>query len=202
MRNPLIFLIALSTLLAACKEKNKNSDKRTLFNEEFKWTITIPPGFEAVSAKKWSEIEKRGEAALEKTYGEDVENNSKRIFVFSSDQLNYFEASYEPFDHSIDGNFLENLHLTTALAYHTFETQMEGARLDSSYSMTTVSGMTFHTFRITIALPNKMTMNMLLFSRLIDGKALSVNIMTVDKRKEKELLAAWTSSKFERPQAE
>jgi hypothetical protein len=42
-----------------------------------------------------------------------------------------------------------------------------------------------------------MVMNVHMFSRLFDKKEFSVNIMTVDKQKEKELLDSWLNSKFD-----
>jgi hypothetical protein len=41
-----------------------------------------------------------------------------------------------------------------------------------------------------------MVMNWQIFSRLFGKKEFTVNIITVDKQKEKELLDSWLNSKF------
>lgn len=83
------------------------------------------------------------------------------------------------------------------MIYGTFEAEMKGAKLDSSYSTRLVSGLTFHTFKVVIIFPNKIVMNFHMFSRLFDKNELTVNIMTVDKQKEKELLDSWFTSKLD-----
>ena len=44
--------------------------------------------------------------------------------------------------------------------------------------------------------PNKMVLNILMFSRLFDKKELAVNIAFVDKIKGEKMLDSWRKSKF------
>ena len=60
------------------------------------------------------------------------EDNAKTIFVFQSDQFNYFESNYQFFDTTNDGNYLESFKEVNNILYGTFEAQMKGAKLDSS----------------------------------------------------------------------
>jgi hypothetical protein len=196
MKGTLILLTAFSTILACCKGQPK-TNKRLIYNNDFKWTITIPPNFDTVSAEKWAIMQNRGAEAIEKTHNADVENNSKTIFVFQNDQFNYFEANYQPFDSTIDGNYDENIKQAINIVYQTFEAQMPGARLDSSSSTAIISGLRFQTFKVKISLDNNVIMTWQMFSRLFDTKDLTVNIMTMDRQKEHELLEAWTNSKFD-----
>jgi hypothetical protein len=80
--------------------------------------------------------------------------------------------------------------------YGTFEAQMKGAKLDSSYSTTSISGLLFHVYKITITLPNNMALTWHSYGRLFGKKDLTVNILTVDEQKEKELLDSWLNSTF------
>lgn len=195
MKNLFILLTVISNFFISCNGQTK-TEKKKIYNKDFKWTITIPSGFDTVSADKWAKMQNRGADAIEKTYEEKVENNAKSIFVFQSDQFNYFESNYQPFDSSEDGNYLESFRGVNNILYGTFEAQMEGAKLDSSSSTTIISGLTFQTFKVAITFPNKMVMNWLMFSRLFGKREFTVNIMTVDKQKEKELLDSWINSKF------
>lgn len=182
---------------ASCKGQSK-TEKNTIYNKDFKWTIHIPSGFDTVGAEKWAKMQDRGADAIEKTYDAKVENNAKIIFVFQKDQLNYFESNYQPFDTAIDGNYLESFKEVNQMLYGTFKAQMQGTQLDSSSSTQTISGLTFQTFKVAITFPNKMVMNCQIFSRLFGKKEFTVNIMTVDKQKEKELLDSWLNSKFDK----
>ena len=195
MRN-LLALIVLS-LFFSCKAQTK-SEQRTIYNRDFKWTISIPAGFDTVSAEKWAKMQNRGAEAIEKTYDAKIENRAKTLFVFQNDQFNYFESNHQPFDTTEDGNYLESFKEVNNMLYGTFEAQMKEAKLDSSSSTQVISGLTFQTFKVVVSFPNKMVMNWQIFSRLKGKKEFTVNIMTVDKQKEKELLNSWLNSKFDR----
>lgn len=190
-----LFLVLVC--LASCKGQPK-SEKKTVYNKDFKWTISIPAGFDTVSAENWVKMQNRGAEAIEDTYGEKVENNSKTIFVFKKDQFNYFESNYQHFDPATDGDYADAFKEVNKVIYGTFEAQMKGAKLDSSSSKQTISGLEFYTFKVVITIPDKMVMCLQMFSRLFDKKEFTVNIMTVDKQKEKELLDSWLSSKFDK----
>lgn len=190
-------LIIASFTFTSCKEQTK-PEKRTVYDKNFKWTITIPAGFDIVSAEKLEKMQNRGIDAIEKTYDGKFENNAKTIFVFQNDQLNYFESNYQPFDTTKNGNHLESFREVNKMLYGTFEAQMKSAKFDSSSSTQTIDGLTFQTFKVAVTIPDKMVLNVQMFSRLFDDKEFTVNIITADKQKEKELLDCWLNSKFEK----
>jgi hypothetical protein len=190
MRTVFLVLLLSSILLQSCKGQTKSPPKE-IVNKDFNWTIQIPEGFESVSAEQWTKMQNKGADAIEKTYDAKVENKAK-----TSDQFNYFESNYQPFDTTTDGDYLESFRNVNSLLYGTFEAQMPNAKLDSSSSQETINGKVFQTFKITIAFPNKMVMDFLMFSRLFANKEFTVNIMTVDKDKQRVLLNAWRNSKF------
>ncbi len=188
-------LLALVTILASCNVQSQTK-KKEVFNKDFNWTITIPENFETVAPEEWAKLQNKGVDAIEKTYDGKVENNAKTIFVFKSDQFNYFESNYQPFDSTKDGNYLESFRSVNDLFYGTFKSQMPNATLDSASATETISGLTFQTFRVTIHFPNKMVMDCWMFSRLFGKREFTVNIMTVDKQKQKALFDAWKNSTF------
>jgi hypothetical protein len=197
MKKYIYTLLMASCFLTSCKGQTK-TEKKTVYDKYFKWTINIPAGFDTVSAEKWAKMQNSGADAIEKTYDAKVENNAKTLFVFQNGQFNYFESNYQPFDTTKDGNYLESFREVNNMLYGTFEAQMKGAKLDSSSSTQTVNGLIFQTFKVVITFPNKMVMDWLMFSRLFEKKEFTVNIMTVDKQKEKELLDCWLNSKFDK----
>ncbi len=84
------------------------------------------------------------------------------------------------------------------MIYGTFEAEMKDATLDSVSSTQIISGLLFQTFTINITLPDKMLLRTVTYNRLFGKKEFSVNITTIDRNKEKELLDSWLNSKFER----
>ena len=197
MRNYINLFLILIWLFASCKGQT-TKEAKTIHNNEFKWTITIPAGFDTVSAEKWTKLQNRGADAIEKTYNKKVENNSKTIFVFQNDQLNYFESNYQSYDIAEHGNYLETFRAVNNMLYKTFETQLKGAKLDSSSSTQTIDGLGFQTYKVVITFPNKMVMVCRMFCRLFGNEEFTVNIMTVDRQKEKQLLDSWLNSKFDK----
>jgi hypothetical protein len=195
MRMYFLILMMPAALFQACKGQVK-TPPREIVNKEFNWTIEIPAGFDSVSAERWKQMQNKGAQAIEETYDTKVENLAKTIFVFRSDQYNYFESNYQPFDTTADGDYMENFRNVNDLLYGTFEAQMPGAPLDSASSQETIDGKLFQTFKVTIGMPNKMVMELLMYSRLFGDKEFTVNITTVDKEKQGVMLEAWRNSKF------
>jgi hypothetical protein len=188
-----ILSLAFIMMLVSC---GAQTPKKEFYNNMFKWSITIPENFTHVEPAEWERMQNRGAEAVEKTYDQKVVNRSVTIFVFKSDQLNYFESNYQPFDVADKGDYAETCRSVNQILYGTFKAQMPMAKLDSASSKETISGLTFHTFRVSIYLPNKMVMDCRMYSRLFGNKEFSVNIMTVDKEKQRLLMEAWKQSVF------
>jgi hypothetical protein len=113
--NSLLFLL----LLSGCTGKTK---PKTLYNEDFKWTITIPENFVNVSPQEWTKMQNKGLDAVEDTYGEDVINQSKLIFVFKNADFNYMESNYQPFDVEENPDYIESCKEVNEILFETFKT--------------------------------------------------------------------------------
>jgi hypothetical protein len=142
-------------------------------------------------------MQTRGAEAIEKTYDAKVENRATTIFVFQSDQLNYFESNYQPFDSETEGDYLESFKNVNKLIYGTFEAQLPQAKLDSSSSSEAINGKVFQTFKVNITIADKSVLEWVMYSRLFGTREFTVNIMTADEEKRKILLNAWRNSKFD-----
>jgi len=197
MRIFIVAFLALTLILQSCNG-HAQSGKKEVYNKDFNWRITIPENFDTVSVKEWTRLQNKGIDAVEKTYEGKVENKARTIFVFKNDQLNYFESNYQPFDSTTDGNYLENFRNVNDILYSTFRVQIPDANLDSASSTEVIGGFTFQTFKVTIYFPNKMIMEFWMYSRLFGKREFTVNIMTVDKQKQKALFDAWKNSTFEK----
>jgi hypothetical protein len=191
-----IFILTFLITFSLLQNGTGQVKSREIVNKDFNWRIEIPEGFESVSAEEWTKMQNRGADAIEKTHDVKVENNAKTIFVFKSDQFHYFESNYQPFDSKTDGNYLENVKDVNQLLYSTFEAQMPGARLDSVSSQETIDGKVFQVFKILVSIPDKITIELLMYNRLFGNREFTVNIMTVNKEKQRVLLNAWRNSKF------
>lgn len=160
----------------------------------FKWKITIPAGFEAVSAEQQKQTSERGKKALEQVNGEEIEDNVKPVFFFRSGQLSTIEANYQ--ETNITEDYSKVFKDANDIVYQSFRQQLPNARLDSSYSTELIDGKLFHVFNAGIELDNDMKISISLYGRLFGTKNLSVNIMTVSNDKRRLLLDAWRNSKF------
>jgi hypothetical protein len=167
-----------------------------LYTKEFNWTIHIPEQFEKVSSEEWKKLQNKGKKAIEDTYGEKIINQSKTIFVFKNDQLNYLEATSQPYNKAVDGNFLASCKETEDILYQTFMDQIPGIKIDRSTDTEIIGGLDFHKFKMKILYPNKMIFTVIMYSRLFGKKEFTVNIMYVDNIKGVALLNAWRKSTF------
>lgn len=186
--------IVLTVLILGCHGQTKT--KREVYNSDFQWTIAIPENFDSVSSEDWRKIQGKGIDAIEKTYDEQVTNQTKTIFVFKSDQMNYVEASYQPFDTITDGSFSESCQAMNRMIYETFKSQMQDIKIDTVSSVETIDNLEFQKFEITIEYPSKVVFNAAMYSRLFANKEFFVNIMYVDSEKGKSMLDSWRKSTF------
>jgi len=194
-RSILLFFFTLSVLVA-CKRRMDSAAGQTVHNEDFNWTITIPENFTSVSPDDWAKLQNKGAQAVEKTYGEKVENQATTIFVFRNGDYNYLESNYQPFDPEVDGDYRESFKSVNEIVYETFRSQIPTAKIDSASSVEEVSGLDFHTFNLVLDLPNGMKIRTLMYSRLFQDKDFGVNITYVDEEAGESMKKAWFASRF------
>lgn len=185
----------LLIVLFACNLQ-RTSAPQTLYDKNFKWTITIPEDFTNVHPDDWKKMQNKGADALEKTFGEEVVNQAQTIFVFRNADFNYLESNFQPFDTVVDGSYHTTRKMVNEVLFETFKTQMPKASVDSSSTIVKISGLDFYGFNIKLEFPNGVIMHSLLYSRLFDTREFSLNIMYVDEEQGKKMLNAWENSSF------
>jgi hypothetical protein len=191
-KNHLLFVLTI--VIQSCS--GQKTTKQEIHNKDFNWTITIPENFENVISSDWTKMQNKGADAIEKTYAGEVINQSKIIFVFKSDQLNYFESNYQPFDTSVDGDYLESCKAVDEVLYETFKAQLPGIKIDTTRMVEKIDNLEFQTLKMKVEYPNKMILNVFMFSRLFDKREFTVNIMYADNLKGQKMLDSWRESKF------
>lgn len=175
---------------------SQTNPKKEIFNKDFKWSITVPENFETISPEDWKKMQNKGEKALEDTFDQDIINNAKTIFVFSSGQGNVLEANYQPFDTAVDGDFLESWKFVNDALYETFKTQMPKTKITRKDSVEKIDNLEFHVHTMEVQMLNKLTFTTIMYSRLFGKREFTLNIMYINKEKGKMMLDAWKNSKF------
>ncbi|WP_172284143.1 hypothetical protein ACNFU2_18950 [Chryseobacterium sp. PTM-20240506] len=192
MRN--LYILIVSLLLSQISyAQNTDTD---FYNSDFKWKIQIPKNFEKVNNDEWAKLQGRGQEVLEKTTGQPVINQSKTIFVFKSDNFNYLEANYQPFDPKVDGNYDESNKAVNEVLYKAFKENMPKAKFDTISTKEKINNLVFNKYTIKMTLPNNMILEFQMYSRLFDKKEFSVNLMFLDPKKGEQMINAWKASQF------
>ncbi|MEM8892362.1 MAG: hypothetical protein AAGD28_30565 [Bacteroidota bacterium] len=167
-----------------------------IYLEEFQWTINIPESYEKVDMESWAKIQGRGEDMIESTFGEEMINQAKTLFVFKKGKLNYIESNVQPYDTVVDGAYRETTQLVNEMLYITISNQFPDMKVDSTFSTLEVDGQEFNSFHIQVKLKEDLSLHMYLFSQLFGNRELSLNITYLDENEGQKLLKAWKSSRF------
>lgn len=183
-------------LLATSSCLGQQDKLQEVHTAEFQWTMALPQRFERVEGDEWDAMKARGRQAIEDTYDTEVEDGTTTLFVFRSDEMNYFEAVHQPFDTLVDGPYSTSCKEVNEILYGTMLAQLPGIAIDSLSTLETIDDLVFQKFAMTIHYPNDMTLNVLMYSRLFGNKELAVNIMAVDEDKREAMLKAWLGSRF------
>lgn len=188
--------IFFSILLAATSSFAFAQDAQEFYSQDFGWRIKIPANFTIVPTENQTDLQNKGTKIVENTYGTEIVNQAKTLFMYQRGYMNYIEGNYQPFDTT--ENYLEQCKAVNDIVFETFKTQMPGSTIDSAYYRQTVGGLEFYVFKVDIHFPNStIVFHGRMFSRPFKDRELAVNIMYVDEKIGKELLDAWLSSRFE-----
>lgn len=184
------------TILLIFQNCSGQTSDNKFYNKDFKWSIVIPPNYLKVSQEEWSKKQQRGKVAIEKTTGQEVINEAKIIFVFKADDMNYFEANYQPFDPQIDGDYLESVKMVNNTLYQTFKQNIPNAKIDTLNTTEKINNLVFQKSETKIQLPNNMILTTIMYNRLFDKREFTANLIFVDPKRGKEMVEAWKNSIF------
>jgi len=166
------------------------------YNKKFKWTITLPEGLDTVNTVEWKKMQSKGEELIEETMGMEMIVEVKTLIVMRYDRFNYFESNYQPYDTTAFDSYAAGFTEVNEILYNTFKAQVPEAKLDSASSTAVIDGLDFLQYKVVIRLSDTVELNWYMFSRLFGSNEFTVNIMTTDRTKEKELMEAFFRSTF------
>lgn len=193
-----VFASFLLLVLFSSQTKGQSSQGTPFYNKTFKWTITIPPGFNPMSQEEWAKAEEKGASAIENTFGEKIENRAITLFAYKLDTFHSMDANYQPFSVDVDGDYSESFTAISEMLVETFLTEMPTIAFDSSSSKELIDGLEFHCFKLKLSFPNNTNLWMLMYSRLFGKNEFTINFLYKEEEKGKEMLNAWRKSRFER----
>jgi len=191
-----LVILGLFLSLIGCEKLHKEKEI-VIENNDFKWTVTIPKKFYELPEKDWDKVEEKGMEAIEKVYGEEVENRATTLFAYKNGKFHTFESNYQIFDSKTDRNYSDSNKEVNIMTFKTFEETIPNATMDSISSKQMISGLEFERFEINLNLPNNIKMTTVGFSRLFGDKDFTINIVYINDKIGNELIANILNSKFE-----
>lgn len=173
-----LFLFALLFSIPAWSQ-----DKTVLTFKELVWTITVPAGYTVLDSAKQAANTDRGEKILEKSTGMEIDGSATRTLVsINNGPLSYLNATITPYDETTDGDYGEVSQQVNDILYTTMSEQVKGAKVDSVTSEVVYSGQRFRKFTLQIRLNEKMTMVMVMLSKLHDGWDFGISYIYTDEK--------------------
>jgi len=198
MKKALLIITAILITQLCFAQADTAKTTREVYNQEFKWRMTIPDGFQNLTEAQYAALKKRGTDAMENSSGKKIVDGTQKIFSFKSEGGNTFDSNYQPFDSSLYGDFETNFKNTNQIVFDTFTKQMPaGTKLDTASTTETISNLPFRCFKANMLLPDGRPLTFLMFARLFDKNLFTVTMVYIDKQKGDQILTAWRNSKFE-----
>ncbi|MGB8194945.1 MAG: hypothetical protein WCF67_23620 [Chitinophagaceae bacterium] len=192
MKLLLPFLCLVITLHANAQQSN-----RTFTFKEIGWTITLPQGFERLSAEEDAAKNERGQQAIEDATGTKLDVSSAKTLISATrNNYNYFNSTITPFDPKTDGDWKEVSQSVKDMVYITFAEKIPGATIDSATTTTTISGLKFDKFRVTVTVDKKVVFNSFLLSKLYKGYDFGISYVVLDEKNKNDIETMLNNSKF------
>lgn len=174
------FLFLLTLLISITA---RSQDKTVLTFKELGWTITVPVGFTVLDSAKQAANSDKGEKILEKSTGLEIDASATRNLVsINNGPLNYLNATLTPFDESTDGDYEEIGRQVNEILYTTMSEQVKGAKVDSATSEVVYAGQRFRKFSMKIQINEKITMVMVMLSKLHNGWDFGISYIYTDEK--------------------
>ena len=189
-------LVILVTALFPCVLfAQEEVDDSGFFSPEFNWHIGIPPGFTKVDPESW-DLQKGIQDSLQ-VDSLVLANAPKTILAFKSNDYNYFESNWQPYNTKVRGDYNDHCQAVSKQLYRTFAEQIPDAQIDTASSVQIIGTLEFKKFVLKMTLPNGVTLSSHMYSRLFDDKEFSANLFYTNDDQGTLLMEAWLYSRFE-----
>ncbi len=191
--------IISTTVFLSCKGQSNSTIKtREVGYPQVGWKIDIPSDFTILDSAEINDNNSRGATAVENTFNDKLDLSEMQTLVsLKKGETNTLTATITPFDPDVDGDWEEEDLKVKSIIVETLESQAPGTSVDTSSHVEKIGGLEFRKFRVIATLPNKMVINMAIYSRLHMGYDFGITVTYSDEGIGKELAAILASSKFD-----
>ena len=191
--------IISTTVFLSCKGQSNSTIKtREVGYPQVGWKIDIPSDFTILDSAQINANNSRGATAVENTFNDKLDLSEMQTLVsLKKGETNTLTATITPFDPDVDGDWEEEDLKVKSIIVETLESQAPGTSVDTSSHVEKIGGLEFRKFRVIATLPNKMVINMAIYSRLHMGYDFGITVTYSDEGIGKELAAILASSKFD-----
>jgi len=192
-----LFGLLACLLLSVIKaDAQKDADEYVL--GQIGWTFSLPPDFTILSSTDMERVSDRGKKAVEKIVGQSVDVSATKVLVSAKkDNLNYFNCTVTAFDPAKDGNWNAANAEVKKIVYDAFKKEMPSNSIDSVTTKTTIDGVPFDKFTVTIVV-RAARLKSILYSRLHRGYNLGITCTYADPAVGRDLQYMLDHSKFKK----
>src|SRR5690606_2412917 len=175
--------IISTTVFLSCKGQSNSTIKtREVGYPQVGWKIDIPSDFTILDSAQINDNNSRGATAVENTFNDKLDLSEMQTLVsLKKGETNTLTATITPFDPDVDGDWEEEDLKVKSNIVETLESQAPGTSVDTSSHVKKIGGLEFRKFRVIATLPNKMVINMAIYSRLHMGYDFGITVTYSDE---------------------
>jgi hypothetical protein len=195
MKSILITLL-ISLIFTQKGEAQEVSEAKFYYYEPLHWRILIPAGFNSVPE---TELEQMGKQGAEMVGTKDTLNlkiNHGFLFAVSSDESHYMDAKVVPIQNGSSKEFFTSWERGLNLSLQSMQEGMPAVKFDTVSYHEAITGIIFYAHKLQMNFGESQHVAQYSFLAIIGNKAMSVNIVAMDPKKEKQLLTAFRTSTF------
>lgn len=172
------------------------SKAKFYYFEPLHWRILIPAGFTSVPE---SELEQMGKQVAEMVGIKDSLNlkiDHGFLFAVRSDESHYMDAKVLPIQNGSSKEFFTSWEKGLNLSLQSLKAELPSVRFDTISYHEAITGIFFYAHKIQMNFGESQHLAQYSFLAIIGNKAMSVNIVAMDPKKENQLLTAFRTSTF------
>ena len=204
---PIALFISCCFMVACSPQSSKETasddveevviDDHIYHSEATGWTMEIPEGWTVMKRNDLNQKMEKGKEVLEDVIGEEYDYSALEFLVnFQKDEFNMFQSTAEPYDETTRGDWEANNAQLKGVIYDAYTNQ--GILIDTTETTTeNIAGLDFKRFDVALFDPNgKVILNQIMYTRLINGREVAININYNNVGFREEMISAWKKSTF------
>lgn len=181
-----IYFLLMIIFLYGCQ-----NSATEIYNENFKWRITIPENYSSQPMA----AQEMGTRLIEQAYNQEANIVAIPVFNYMKGKYTKLQAQYIELDSVKD--FITKFNEANIIVEKTFKYHRPKSKYKTQYSTKIISGLEFKTFKMTIHSEDNTITVFQNFSRLFGNKKLDIIIVYQDQISGNELMKTLETSQFE-----